>query len=122
VPLLRVVAVLVGVQGIALIGLGVFSAVELVAATPTSQATGVGVTLLALVAGAGLVWCARGLAHARRWARSPVLVAQLLGLPVAWDLAGSERRALGIVLIVWLAGVAVLLLSRQVTEGLESGS
>lgn len=120
-PLLRVAGALVGAEAAALVGVAVFYGVELVVATPTSLGTAIAVALITLVAGVGLALSAVGLCRARRWARSPALVVQLLMVPVAWDLTGSERRALGIVLLVWAVASAGVLLSRPVTVALERG-
>jgi hypothetical protein len=117
--LLRWAAALVSAEALVLVGLAIFLAVELAVATAASVATGAGLAVLALLGGAGLAWCAWGLWRARRWSRSPALAAQLLGVPISWDLAGSQRAS-GIVALVWVWITAGLLLSRQVTDSLES--
>jgi hypothetical protein len=55
----------------------------------------------------GLALCARGLARANSWARSPVLVTQLLQLLTAWSFRGGQTTLLA----VGLAAYAVLVLA-----------
>jgi hypothetical protein len=97
----------------------VFFFVELMVASPTSAARAVMAALLTLVAGLGLLMVARGLRRARRWARAPALVTQLLALPVAWGLVQGGRWYVGVPLIGWALGVLVLLFTPAVSEVLE---
>ena len=87
-------------QGAALAG---YALVVLVQAVRGDRATLLGAALLAvlLVAwGAGLGLAARGLWDGRRWARSPVVVTELLLLAVGIPLVQGAGRAAGIVLVV----------------------
>src|SRR4051812_43687418 len=51
---------------------------------------------------------ARGVAGARRWARSPVLVLELIALPIAWTVVQNDKWYAGIPLAV--SAIAVLAL------------
>lgn len=70
-----------------------------------------GVTTAAffLAAAAGLAWCAWSLWNVRRWARGPVVMAQLIQLGLAWNLwAGSTKplsAGLAVVALVVIAGL-----------------
>jgi hypothetical protein len=105
VPLVSSV-VLVAAQGIAVLATGAW----LLARTSAGQAHDVGSALflavLALAAGVALVWLARPLLRGKRWARSPVVVAQLLALPVG---AGLVQGALYRYAVPDLALAAVVL-------------
>ena len=82
-------ALLCGLQGVVIAGLGVFMLVLLAFGDPedTLQAATGAVTVLALAAlplAAGL-----GLWRLRRWSRGPAVIVQLLALPTAWGMASS---------------------------------
>jgi len=85
----------------------------------TSAARAVVAALLTLLAGLGLLAVARGLRRARRWARAPALVTQLLALPVAVGLVQGGRWYVGVPLILWALGVLALLFTPAVGEVLE---
>ncbi len=80
---------------------------------------GLTTTAFFLLAAAGLAWCAWSLWKARRWARGPVVMAQLIQLGLAWNF----RDVGGLVLPLSLALVALLvivgLLHPATTEVLE---
>jgi len=116
---LVVLVALVAGQGIALVCLAAFFLVELLVASPTSAARAVMAALLTLLAGLGLLAVARGLRRARRWARAPALVTQLLALPVAVGLVQGGRWYVGLPLILWALGVLALLITPAVGEVLE---
>ena len=60
--------------------------------------------------GAGLLFCAWQLTRGQSWARSPVVLAQLLQLGVAWSFRGGDTTwvaiCLAVVALVTLAGLA----------------
>jgi hypothetical protein len=62
-----------------------------------------------LAAAAGLAWCAWSLWKVRRWARGPVVMAQLIQLGLAWNLwAGSTKplsAGLAVVALVVILGL-----------------
>lgn len=70
-----------------------------------------GLTTAAFLLGyaAGLAWCAWRVAHRESWARSPVVLAQLLQLGVAWSFRQEPTTwvavALAVVALLVLLGV-----------------
>jgi hypothetical protein len=112
-------ALLVALQAVGLVGIAVFYVVEMVVATASDQGRAAVAALLALVCGLGLALVARGLARARRWARSPALVTELLVAPVALGLVQGGRWYVGLPLLVWAAAVLVLLFTPAVAASLE---
>jgi hypothetical protein len=106
--------VLVAVEGAALLVLAVLEA----ASTVVSDAASVSLALVtaAFAAGTGvlLLWLARALVELRRAARMPVVVLQLIALPIGWNLIGtSGRPELGVPVIVLAAAVLVLLFGSE---------
>jgi hypothetical protein len=105
-PPLVVAAALTAVEALVLAGLGVLELANL----HTVRVT-MGVTTAAffLGAAAALAWCAWALWSVRRWARGPVVMAQLIVLGLAWNLwAGSTKpvsAALAVVGLVVIAGL-----------------
>jgi hypothetical protein len=116
---LAAVAALVGLQAVGLVVLAVFYLVETAVARPASTVASLLTAALALAAGVGLALAARGLARARRWARSPALVTQLLVAPVALGLLQAGRWAVGAPLLAGAVVVAALLLSPPVSGALQ---
>lgn len=68
---------------------------------------GVTTTAFFLVAAAGLGWCAWSLWRARRWARGPVVMAQLIQLGLAWNF----RDAPTTLIAVGLAAVGLVVIA-----------
>ena len=80
-PLL-VAASLAIVEAIVLVVQGL---VEIFALSGDRVAMGVTTTLFFVLYGAGLAFCAWAVTRLRSWARSPIVVAQLIQLAVAWS-------------------------------------
>jgi hypothetical protein len=101
-----VAASLVAVEGGLML---VFAVLE--AASLSSARLTMGVTTSAFFAvyGAGLLFCAWQLTRGQSWARSPVVLAQLLQLGVAWSFRGGDTTwvaiCLAAVALVVIAGV-----------------
>ena len=108
-PVLRVLVWLVAGQSVVTVGLAVCTAAEVVLARPDSVLAALSIAAITLLLGVGLGLVARGLARCRRAARAPALVAQLLLLPVGWDLAHSALGLLGVVVMGYAALTFVLL-------------
>jgi hypothetical protein len=57
----------------------------------------------------GLTWCAWSVTHRNSWARSPIVLAQLIQLMVAWSFHGSPTTPIAIALataaLIALAGL-----------------
>lgn len=103
---LAVAASLTAVEAIIFVILAV---AELAAFESDKAAMGATTTIFFLGYGVGLALCAWGLARLRSWARSPVVVAQLIQLLVAWSFRGGETTwvavGLAVVAVIVLAGV-----------------
>ena len=88
-------AVLVGLEGLALMGLAILELVHLHAARVALAVT---TALFFLVMGAGLLACARGLAQVRSWARGPVVAVQLIALLLSFSFWGGQTKPGAVVL------------------------
>jgi hypothetical protein len=75
-------------------------------------------TAFFLLYGCGLLVCARGLVLARRWARAPVVLAQLIQVLVAWSFLPGETRWVAILLAVSAVAVLAAVLSPAATRAL----
>lgn len=99
-----VAGVLVALQGLALVVIGAALGVRAVGGQPSDR---LGAELgAALAVGTGLAvgWLARSVLRRRPWVRSPVIVLELLCLPVAWGLFQAHEVLIGTL----VAGAAVL--------------
>ena len=110
---LRRAALLVGLEGAALVVLGLGYGVAGVVGEPFDRLATVLEAAFTVVIGVGLALVARGLLGARRWARSPAILAQLLALPVGVGLVQGR---------VWWAAAPVLLLAAAVLAHLATPS
>ncbi len=107
--------------GLAAVGLWLMAIGLFGGASSTQQAAMGGVTLLVMAA-LPLV-AAYGLLRARRWSRGPVLIIQLIALPVAWTMAqnGGALLAAAVALAVVAAAELVLLVHPAATDALGIG-
>jgi hypothetical protein len=103
---LRVAAGLVLVEGLLSVMFGIVEAVNVDADRVMLGAT---TALFFVLYGAALGWCAWGMTHGRTWSRSPVVLAQLILLGLAWNLRNGGTLAIGVgmalVAVTVLAGV-----------------
>jgi hypothetical protein len=99
-----VAAALTGVEAFVLAALGVL---ELANLHSVRLAMGVTTAAFFLGAGAALAWCSWSLWRVRRWARGPVVMAQLIVLGLAWNLWDGATKALS----AGLAGVALVIIA-----------
>jgi hypothetical protein len=115
--LLVVAAVLTGLEGLVLL---VYAVLEL--AHVSSDRLGLAVTTAIFFAltGGALVLCARGLSRVRSWARSPVVVAQLITVLTAYSFYGGDTTTVAIVLAAVSIAVLVCLLHPRSTEALAA--
>ncbi|WP_322778544.1 hypothetical protein [Frankia sp. Cas4] len=107
-PALPVAVALLGGEGLLLGGLGVFLIVRGFGADTDDRGRAELGGLFAVVAAVGLCLLGRALLARRWWARSPVVVVQLLCLPVAVSLLQGGRYGEGIPLLA--VPVAILTL------------
>ena len=101
-PLL-VAASLAGVEGLLLLG---YAVLELASTDSERAAVGLSTALFFAAYGAALIWCAWGLSRLRSWSRSPVVLAQLIQLGVAWGFVGGDTTLVAVV----IAAVAAIVL------------
>jgi hypothetical protein len=108
-------AVLVGIEALALLVFGVAALLN-----AHSSTAGLGITngIFFLLYAAGLGFAAWGLSRARRWSRSPVLIAQVIQLGVAYSFAGHNTVAVAVVLAVVAIPVLVILFIPSTTDAL----
>lgn len=111
-------AALMGAEGLAAVGFGVFTGVETAAGAAVDPASAIGVTVLALAGGLGMLACARGLLRADQWSRAPSVLTQLFALPIAWSLWQSDQPALAIPLGAVAVAALVTVLSPPSTAWL----
>ncbi len=103
-------AALAVVQGLALVAIAIFLIVDTIVGRPHSLFGGLGGAALALIGAAVLITLARPLSRLRRWARSPIVVLQVLWLPVGFSLAfQAGRPQYGVPILVLAIGVLALL-------------
>ncbi len=101
---LVVAASLAAVEGLLVMAYGVLLAADIHA---DRAAMGVTSALFFVLLGAVLVACAWSVVHVRTWARSPVVVTQVLALGLAWNFLGGSTTWVSVVLAV----VAVVVLA-----------
>jgi hypothetical protein len=103
---LRVAAALAGVEGVLIVLAGV---VELSALQGDKAVMGASTAVFFWVYGGGLTFCAWRMYRGASWARSPLVMAQLIQLGVAWSFWGGSSTVaslgLAVVAVVVLAGV-----------------
>jgi hypothetical protein len=109
-PALRAAVAVVGVQAVGLLGLALFLVAKTLVSTTASVAGALLGAGFAVLGGLILGACARGLRHARPAARTPVVVLELLSLPVGYSLAFQAGRvAYGAPILVLAVTVLYLL-------------
>lgn len=96
-PPLVVASALVALQGV---GLFVFAILELVNLSPERATMGLTTTAFFVVYGAALAACGWAMSRGNSWARSPVVLAQLIHLGVAWSFRGGDTTIVAIVLAI----------------------
>ena len=103
---LVVAASLVAVEAILLVLVGV---AEIAAIAGDRLAMGVTTAFFFLTYGAGLGFCAWAVTRLQGWARSPIVLAQLIQMGVAWSFRGAPwtwvALALAVVSVIVIAGI-----------------
>ena len=116
-------AAVAGAQGAVLAAWGIVMLVMGIVGDPDSpvQAEAGGLTVLALAAMP--LAAAYGLWRARRWSRGPVLIIQVVALPVAWTMiqSGGPMIAAGAALGAAAVAELVLLVHPAATDALGIG-
>ena len=102
-PQLAAAAGLAALEGLAALGFGV---AEIFQVRLARAIVGVGVAFFMVGFAVLLGAAARALLHGRRWARAPIVVVQLILLPVGWSFRGGQTTWVAVAMI----GVALLTL------------
>lgn len=105
-------------EGLAMIGLGVFVAVETIVARSYSVMNAVALAVCAVALGAGLLAVGRALFQARRWGRTPALLTQVFGFVIAVYMIQAHQYAIGVPIVVVAVAALVLLFSPPSTHAL----
>lgn len=113
-----VAAVIEAAQGLAALAGGLYVGWETLVGRPADPVSAIGVTVLALMGGAGMCAVARGLLRRERWSRSPAVLTQLFALPVSWSLLQSDQFGYGLPLAAGAVIALVLLLSAPAARAL----
>ncbi|MEU5398421.1 hypothetical protein ABZ348_03880 [Streptomyces sp. NPDC005963] len=117
---LTAAAAVSGLEGLALVGYGVYMLVMGLLGTPESptQAEMGGLTLIAL--GALPLAAARGLLGQRSWSRGPAMITHLMALIPAWTLLRSSGGLIPLGMVVAAVAVTglVLLVNPTTTQAL----
>ncbi len=99
-------ASLVALEAVLLLG---YAVLELVSVSSDRVALAVTTSLFFAAYGGLLLACARAITRGRSWGRSPIVLAQLIQLGVAWSFRGADTTlvaiALAVVAVVVLAGL-----------------
>jgi len=115
VPVLVVAAAVVALEAVTLLAVG---GSVVLGSERGRLVLDVTTTAFFLLYGCGLLVCARGLVLARRWARAPVVLAQLIQVLVAWSFLPGETRWVAILLAVSAVAVLASVLSPAATRAL----
>ena len=118
-----ILAVIAGIEGLALLGYGAFEIVEAIrfgASGPAAVSSPAAIMLqivIFLLFGAGLVLVTRGWLRRSRWVRGPFLLTQFIALVIGVPLvqaAGSVERVVGILIVLLAVTGIVLTFTRPV--------
>ncbi len=115
VPTLVAAAALAALEGLVALAFGV---VEVAQVRLFRAVVGVGVALFMLGFAVLLLLAARGLLHRRRWARAPVVVVQLIMIPVGWSFRGGTTTGVAAAMIGTALVTLVLILHPRSTRAL----
>lgn len=115
---LVVAASLVAVEGLLLLG---YAVLELASISADRVALAITTALFFAAYGALLIAAAWAVTHGRSWARSPIVLAQLIQLGVAWSFRGGDTTAVAVAMAVVAAIVLVGLLVPSSIDALSDG-
>jgi hypothetical protein len=119
-PSLIAVVVVLAAQGLAFVALAAIVVAKVVTGDPHSVAGALLDAAAALLAAAVLALCARAMLQLRPAARTPVVVIELLALPVGYTLAfGAHRPGYGAPILVSALAVLYLLFTPTVRAALD---
>jgi NADH:ubiquinone oxidoreductase subunit 6 (subunit J) len=113
-PLRLLVATLVGAEAVLLLFAAAFLVWRAATTSEESPAELISLAAVAVVVGAGLALCARGVLAGLSWTRGPVLTWQLLQAAVGAPLSSTGSWWAGVPLLSAAVVVGVLIAGRQV--------
>ncbi len=96
----------------------VLAVVELASLDSDRLIAGITTTIFFVVYAVGLLAAAAGLARARSWARSPLMLFELIQLGLAWSIHGPGNDVVAVLLAVSAIFVIVVLLLPTTTAAL----
>ena len=104
------------VEGVALLVSGLWLGARSLGNDVSDRAGGETGAVVAIVVGLAVLYLARAVLAGKRWPRSPVIVLQILFLPVGWGLLQSGRPDFGVpVIVVPLATLIALGMARALS-------
>lgn len=112
---LTAAAALAGLEGLVALGFGV---VEIAQVRLFRAVVGVGVALVMIGFAVLLLTASRALLRLRRWSRAPVVVVQLILLPVGWSFRAPPTTAVAVVMVAVALLTLVLVLHPRSTQAL----
>lgn len=115
---LTAAAAIEAVEGVALIGVGLFVGVETLVARSASVTNAIALAVCAVAVGAALLAVARGLYHQRRWARTPAVLTQLFGFITAIYLLQGHQYAYGFPIALATIAGTLTLFAQSTTKAL----
>jgi len=115
----RRAALVTAVEGAVLLGFAVYVCIEAAVSSRANLANAL--ALAAVAAGSGLLlgWLGRALAGLHAWARSPIMVVQILFLPVGVSLIQAGRGVVGAGVLLLAAAVLFLLFTPESRAALD---
>lgn len=114
------VVALVALEAVAIVVAPVFLLIEAFSGDgEDSRGFAVGLTVMAVLIGAGLAVCARGVARGERWTRGPVVTWQLVQAGVAMPVSASATWWIGVPLLAVAVVVGVLMAGSLVVPRAE---
>ena len=117
---LKAACVLLGLQALGLLAGGVVLLVDTITGHPTDRASALLTTAFAVAGAAALALGARGLLRLRPAARTPIVVLEVLAVPVGYQLAfDSERPEWGWPVLLVALAVLYLLFTPPVRAVLD---
>ncbi len=110
----RLAGLVAAVEGVGVLVAGGIFAVATVLEPPDSYGRAIFAVVIVVAAGSLLLLIGRGIARVEGWARAPVIVAQILLIPVGYTVAvTAERPLFGIPILALCAAEFALLLTPE---------
>lgn len=114
-PQVAAAAVLAALEGLVALGFGI---AELFQVRLFRAVVGVGVAFFMIAFAVLLCAAARALLLTRRWARAPIVLVQLIMLPVGWSFRGGTTTPVAAAMIIVALLTLVLILHPRSTRAL----